>query len=350
MKKSSYNIIIQRENASLIFNSFMNSYVALSNTVCDSFKELAIDVFKKKYKTSYNKLCELGIIIPDTKDELAIIRYKNKIATFGSRELRVVVYPTQDCNLKCWYCYENHIPNTRMSREVSSGIVKYVKRAIENNSFDEFFITLFGGEPFTDFDTIAFPLLKELKELTEGGSKYFSCFFVTNASLIDESVISKLKLIKPHLQITLDGDKEHHDKIRTWKDGDKPTYDHILWVIHRLAEGIEGENFFITLRINYDNNTLPTIPEILDKIKDIERKKIFVHFERVWQTEGESTEQHRALLRAILRKFIKEGFCVNQGTFNGYPYSCPSDINNSIIINYDGTIHKCNGRTLSNST
>lgn len=180
--------------------------------------------------------------------------------------------------------------------------------------------------------------------------KKFSCFFVTNASLIDDDIIYKLKYLKPHLQITLDGDKEHHDKIRIWKDGNKPTFEHILWVIHRLSEEIEGENFFITLRINYDNSTLSGIPEILEKIKDIDRKKIYVHFERVWQTEGEATEQDIRLFKEILKSFIKEGFCVNQGTFRGFAYSCPADIYNSIVINYDGSIHKCNGRTLSSRT
>jgi putative regulatory protein len=117
-----------------------------------------------------------------------------------------------------------------------------------------------------------------------------------------------------------------------------------------FSQEIEGDNFSITLRINYDNSTLDGIPEILERIKDIDRKKIFVHFERVWQTENDSTEQTRDLLRNVMKRFIKAGFCVGQGTFRGYPYSCPSDINNSIVINYDGSIHKCNGRTLSSLT
>ncbi|WP_342979711.1 radical SAM/SPASM domain-containing protein [Bacteroides stercoris] len=350
MKKSNYNIIIRGEKASLIFNSFTNSYIALSNAVCDAFESLSIEDFKHKYENSYHKLCDNGVIIPKTKDELAIIRYRNKVATFGSRELRIVVYPTQDCNLKCWYCYENHVPHTRMKKDTICKIIKFVEKSINENSFDDFYITLFGGEPFIDFDTIAYPLLKHLKEVIEKAGKKFSAFFVTNASLINEDIINKLKILKPHLQITLDGNKEHHDKIRIYKDGNKPTYDHILWVIHRLSQEIEGDNFSITLRINYDNSTLDGIPEILERIKDIDRKKIFVHFERVWQTENDSTEQTRDLLRNVMKRFIKAGFCVGQGTFRGYPYSCPSDINNSIVINYDGSIHKCNGRTLSSLT
>lgn len=350
MKKSEYNIILRQDNASVIFNSFTNSYIALSKTVCDAFESLPVEEFKKKHEYTYLNLCKIGVIIPSSKDEMAIIRYKNKMAIFASRELRIVIYPTQDCNLKCWYCYESHIPHTLMKQDTINKIIKFVKNSIKENSFDDFYITLFGGEPFISFNTIAYPLLKSLKEIIESAGKHFSVFFVTNASLINESIISKLNEIKPHLQITLDGNKQYHDKIRIHKDGDKPTFDHTLWVLHKITQDVKGENFFITLRINYDNRTLEGIPEILEKIKDIDRKKIFIHFERVWQTENESTEHTKSTLKSIIKDFIKEGFCVNQGTFNGYPYSCPSDMNNSIVINYDGTIHKCNGRTLSNHT
>lgn len=160
-----------------------------------------------------------------------------------------------------------------MKKDTICKIIKFVEKSINENSFDDFYITLFGGEPFIDFDTIAYPLLKHLKEVIEKAGKKFSAFFVTNASLINEDIINKLKILKPHLQITLDGNKEHHDKIRIYKDGNKPTYDHILWVIHRLSQEIEGDNFSITLRINYDNSTLDGIPEILERIKDIDRKK-----------------------------------------------------------------------------
>lgn len=330
MKKSNYNIIIHQHNASLIYNSFTNSYIAFSNQICDDFQNLPIKDFKEMHDKHYQELCKLGCIIPDSKDELSIIRYRNKFAVFASRELRIVVYPTQDCNLKCWYCYENHIPHTRMRRETICKIIEYVRNSIDNNSFDDFHITLFGGEPFTDFETIAYPLLKGLKELVEKAGKHFHCFFVTNASLINNDIINKLKDIKPHFQITLDGDREHHDKIRIWKKGNKPTYDHILWVIHRLTQEIEGVDYFITLRINYDNRTLSGITEILDNIKDLDRKKVFVHFERVWQTESESTEKEKNLFKSIIKKFIEAGFCVDQGNFKGSPYSCPSDTVNSI--------------------
>lgn len=350
MKKSNYNIILYKENASLIYNSFTNSYLALSNKACQSFEFMSTEEFGKLYAHIYKKMYEIGIIIPEAMDELAIIRYKNKVATFGSRKLRIVVYPTQDCNLKCWYCYESHIPNTKMRPSTIERIVKYVTNSIKSNTFDEFYITMFGGEPFTDFDTIAYPLLDRVKKIVEKSGKKFTCFFVTNATLINSSIIQKLKSLHPHFQITIDGNKEQHNRIRVWKNGDKPTFNHILWVIHKLCKEIEGDNFFLTLRINYDNKTLCSLLDILEQINDLDRKKVYIHFERIWQTEKESTQEYKRLLKDILKKYIEAGFCVNQGTFRGFPYSCPSDINNSIVINYDGSIHMCNGRTLSKKT
>lgn len=82
MKKSRYNIIMRSKKASLIFNSFTNSYVALSNNVCNAFESLQVEEFENKYKVAYQNLCKLDVIIPDGRDELAIIRYKNKLATF----------------------------------------------------------------------------------------------------------------------------------------------------------------------------------------------------------------------------------------------------------------------------
>lgn len=349
MKKSIYNIWVTKANGAFVYNSFNNVYVAVSLKLCKDFESLDLDAFAHMHPAAFQQFKEVGIIIPKSMDELALIRYKNKKATFASRELRIVVYPTQDCNLKCWYCYENHVPNTRLTKKISGRIERFVSKEINKNSFDKLHVTFFGGEPLTDFNTIAYPLCKALKDKVEGVGKEFACFFVTNGSLIGEDTIGKLKEIQPNLQITIDGKKGQHDKVRIWKDKDKPTFEHIMWAIHKLTAEID-KRYFITLRINYDNKTLLGADEILEQIKDIDPKKIFIHFERVWQTMNDVDQEQIKLLLDTMTKFIKAGFAVNQGAFRGLPFSCPSEMNNTVVINYDGTIHKCNGRTLTAQT
>lgn len=349
MKKSNYNISVKRENGTLIFNSFTNNYVVLPNLVYHDFLQETIEDFLRIHPTAYKTLEENGMIIPNAKDEMALLEYKNKTAIYASRRQNIIVYPTQDCNLKCWYCYESHVPNTRMSEKVMENIIKFITLKLKENAFDELFVTFFGGEPLTDFNRIAFPLCVKLKGLVEKEGKTFSCFFVTNASLIQEDTIEKFKIIKPRLQITLDGNKERHNKVRIWKKTEAPTYEHIMWAIHRLAEEID-EDYFITFRINYDNDTLKGLLDVLNDIKDIQPQKLYVHFERVWQTIGSAGSEQKEEIKKIMLEFVKHGFCVDQGRFNGFPYACPSDAKSTIVVNYDGTIHKCNGRTLSKQT
>lgn len=159
-------------------------------------------------------------------------------------------------------------------------------------------------------------------------------------------MIEKFKEIKPKFQITLDGNREKHKKVRIWKKENKPTYDTIISNLHKIAQNVDAGNLSITLRINYDNQTLKNINEIIEDIKDIDRKKLFIHFERVWQTIPMVNDEQRALLKQTLRLFLNEGFIVNQGIFRTRSYACPAETLNYAIINYDGSVYKCNGRTL----
>ena len=143
MKKSTYNICVKKTTGAFFYNSFNNVYVATPTKLCADFENQDLEVFAHKYPSAFLKFKEAGLVIPESMDELALIRYKNKVATFASRELRIIVYPTQDCNLKCWYCYENHVPNTRLTDEISGRIEKFVSKEIDMNSFDKLHETFF---------------------------------------------------------------------------------------------------------------------------------------------------------------------------------------------------------------
>lgn len=346
MYKSNYNIFIPKENLVIGFNSFTNSFVALSSKLYNDFLLKEVNEFAEIHSQSYEKLKECGFVIPDSLNELNMIRYKNKIDTYNSRKYHLVIFPTQDCNLKCWYCYESHVKDSKMNPNIIRRVINNVEKNIENNTFDSLNLTFFGGEPLTDFDHIAYPLASEIKNKVEKVGKIFDCFFVTNASLITDQTIDQLKEIKPKFQITLDGNREHHNKVRKWKYTNEGTYDSIMMAIHKIVENIDNGNFLITLRINYDNNTLQGVKDILEDIKDIDRRKLFIHFERVWQTQSQVDDEQRSLLKNSLELFIKQGFIVNIGVFRVKNYSCPADTLSYPIINYNGAVYKCNGRTL----
>ena len=121
----------------------------------------------------------------------------------------------------------------------------------------------------------------------------------------------------------------------------------IIKAVKELAKKEELANFAITLRINYDNETLENLNELLNDLEGVDKTKLHVHFERVWQTAGSADNEQQTLLLNALRKFTEKGFVVDQGSFRQKNYSCPAESYNYAIINHDGTVHKCNGRTLT---
>ena len=354
MKQSAYNVFVQAKGAVLGFNTFRNQYLALSHEAYRALRTFETQGDSKelseRYPNIWTQLQHLGFIVEDDFDELALLRLSNKQECFASRHYHLMVYPTQDCNLCCWYCYENHVPNTRMSAEVCDSIVAYVQNLVEQNAFDSFRLSFFGGEPLLDFESIAYPLAQKIKQLVEDANKPFTSFFVTNGSLIDESIVDCLRKINPRLQITLDGNRDKHNQVRKWKMKGKPTYDKIIGALHALAKCDEIVPLGITLRINYDNKTLEKLPEILEDLEGIDKRKLCLHFERVWQTADCVDSSQRSRLLEVMRLFLANGYMVDHGVFRPKACSCPAETYSYAIVNYDGSVHKCNGRTLSANT
>ncbi len=54
-----------------------------------------------------------------------------------------VILPTLNCNFKCWYCIQDHIPSL-MTEEVISLVKRHIKYVIENLDLDTLHIEWFG--------------------------------------------------------------------------------------------------------------------------------------------------------------------------------------------------------------
>ncbi len=351
MKKSNYNLFIKQKGLMICFNSFTHTLLCVSNNVYEAFNILNESEFRNIYPKQHTAFIEGGFLISEDRNELDEIRLRHKIEAFTpSRNFNLMIFPTQDCNLKCWYCYETHVENSRMKEDIQENIIKFVEQKIKMNNLDSFHLSFFGGEPLLDFDKIAYPLSVKIKDICEKHNIKFTTFFVTNATLINEDNIYRIKSINPSFQITLDGYKPKHDKVRIQKNGISGSYDKIIKALHLISLNISDEyikpNRLATIRINYDNNTLRNIDNLVEDLKSLDKSKFVIHFERVWQTVDNVDEEQKKLLLHSMRKFIKAGFDVNTGNFKKSNVSCPAEKLDFLIINYDGYIYKCNGRDL----
>ena len=351
MKQSKYNIFIPVKGFTIVYNSFTDKFIGISHEVVKCLNEsTCLDIFCQNYRNVSDQLISLGMIVDDDFNELAILRTNHDMEVKHDKKLYVMIYPTQDCNLKCWYCYESHVAGSRMKEPVREATYNAIIKKLESREFESLLVGFFGGEPLTDFYNIAYPLSIQLKQVAEDKGIRFATFFVTNASLMDDKMINCLAEINPLFQITLDGTKEKHDKVRIWKKDNQGTYETIINAIKKISNSIKN-NFsddpVLTIRFNYDNQTLKNMDSLIADLDGTNKENVIIHFERVWQTRHLIDDEQRRLLTNAMKNFVKEGYMITHGVFRRKNVSCPADTYDFMIVNYDGKLYKCNGRTLT---
>jgi uncharacterized protein len=344
MKASYYNFFTEQGKSVICYNSLSTGMMVIPATFYRKYSSVSnIEELKNENETVYEAMLNNGFIIDDERNELAELRVGNKAAVFGDKTYHLTVLPTLDCNLKCWYCFEKHVPDSKMEQGMIDRIIKNIELRFENEEINNVQLDWFGGEPLLYFDENVYPLAMRLKNILEERKKRFSTFFVTNIVAVTDEMIPKLKEINPSFQITLDGDKQKHDKIRCRKKDKTGTYEHIINMIHKLTEEIDT---FIIIRINYDNQTLEHIENIIEDLIDIDRQKVKIHLERVWQTRAKDSE-FSSTINNTINLLLANDFRVSYLNFNRKAYSCMAEKLNRAAISYDGKVYRCTGRNFT---
>lgn len=338
MKISFYTYFIPKNENVICYNTLSDTIMLISKKTYDNFIATNLTDFGEKYPNVFKAFISNGFIINEDINELELIRKANYDIIHKSKYYHLVILPTIECNLRCWYCFETHVKG-RISDEIKKRIVKHVQKKIDKSEIDSIFLDFFGGEPLLNFTEDAYPLAKEVQKIMENNNLPFSTFFTTNGTLINKDIIDKLSEINPSFQITLDGCKERHDKIRFYKSNTKGSYEDIINSIHLINTNISNSK--MNIRINYDEQTLNRIDDILNDLKDLDRSRIEIHFERIWQIPGKV--ENRKLIDMI-NLFSLNGFHVSYLNWRKDSCACKADRKNEAAINYDGSVYKCTGR------
>jgi uncharacterized protein len=255
------------------------------------------------------------------------------------------INPTMNCNFKCWYCYETHIASSKMNKETIQSVIKFCENTIsENKDLKRFYLSWFGGEPLLQYQDVVLPLLKELSQLFAQHNIKFNSGFTTNGLLINQEMINSfLKYDVDQLQITLDGIKPVHDKIR-YISKNRGSYDEIISNIILLAQN----NLQVIVRVNCTEETLKGLDEIMSSFSNLDtniKKNISFTFHRVWQAEQKLEED----VSEYIKKYNGQNFNVSGVALDSFRDSCYADKRNQALINYNGEVFKCSARDFKSS-
>lgn len=341
MKASNYNIYVPVSNQVICFNTLQETFALLPFS---QYEQLIGGKINNLREDILLLLKENGCIVDDDINELELLEKEYDCSVSEKNPVySLTLLPSLDCNLRCWYCFERHIKGSHMTSLVQENIVKYISGILCQETIQHLDVELFGGEPLLYFEEELYPLLLKIKETAINMGKTTSFFFVTNATCIKRHHIPLFKELEAKFQISIDGYKDKHNEVKFDFKTKEPTYEKVLNIIHDLCNSYE--HCYINLRINYDNETLQYIPEVIKDIADIDRRKLGIHLERVWQTKR--NENSGDSLKEIIKLILGYGFTVSCMNLFRKSYSCKTSKHCQSIISYDGKVYKCSGRNFT---
>jgi uncharacterized protein len=176
------------------------------------------------------------------------------------RTLGLILMPTEKCNFRCTYCYEDFALG-----RMSSGLVAGVKSLITARApaLDELLLSWFGGEPLLALDIVE-DVQRHARALAERFPRMrVGTNMTTNAWRLSPDVFERLLALGiDDYQISFDGPPEHHDRRRVRKSG-RPTFER-LWQ-NVLAMRERPGPFKVRLRLHVDHENLEAMFPFVDR-------------------------------------------------------------------------------------
>lgn len=168
----------------------------------------------------------------------------------------VKFWVTNDCNLKCNYCYEGQNKAKKyMSKNVIDKAINYTLNYIKKLNTNDLIVSIHGGEPFLAFEIIEYIVNCFKREMDEN---HINISFATTTngtimnSKIKEFIIKDIK----NITFSIDGARETHDMNRQFKNGNGTHH-----IVLRNAKEILKYIPNMRIRTTFDSKSARTLYE-----------------------------------------------------------------------------------------
>jgi uncharacterized protein len=346
---SRFNALSQTDdNGVVLYNSYTGAITYFSEEekqeVLPSLKRAGTDTLENEIQEAlYNN----GFLVSSTVDEKKRAQFLHQ-SQHRTDMMHLVLMPTEACNFRCTYCYET-FERGNMNQKIINGLKTFVQEKAATLS--SLHISWFGGEPL-----IAFDVIKELSEsflsITKENNIDYSCDLVTNGYLLTKDVFQQLLSWNINqFMITVDGVGEVHDHRRHLTGGGK-TFDTVINNLLAIKE-VQG-SFDITIRTNFDEDTLPEASKLTQFLKNhfADDRRFGILFRPVGKWGGKNDDDLPVCSRTMANKkiweltdeAITEGFSMSSmitDTLMPSASVCYAAKPHSLVVGSDGQLYKC---------
>lgn len=189
------------------------------------------------------------------------------------RTKNITFVVTEACNLNCTYCYECHKTNRRMTKEVAKQAIDMIFNEELLNGYYDFetsksvIIDFIGGEPLLEIELMDY-IVEYFKfrafELDHPWATNYAINVTSNGVLYNDEKVLKFfdkNKGKANIGITIDGNKELHDKCRVFHDG-RGSYDIVEESVKKWIRTQQNSTTKITLcpeNVSYLNEAIKNV-------------------------------------------------------------------------------------------
>jgi uncharacterized protein len=284
MQPSIFNIRVplkQRDDVFLM-NTLTDAQLLVSADVAALLDRTTFDDLSDSQREAVELLSENGFFVSDYEtDRRNLNDYFHRVK-HSRDELHITVLTTLQCNFACGYCYQGDREDfnqfaDKMTLDTSARVAEWIERQLDRVRPAKFVMTFFGGEPLLNL-----PVLYDLAErtwtATQARGIKQSLSIITNGLLLTEEVVDRLQPFGLRgVKITLDGDRETHDRMRPLRGG-QGTFDRIIENIRKVAHRTH-----ISIGGNFDETSADSFPALLDFIskQDFADRLVKVNFKPI---------------------------------------------------------------------
>ncbi len=335
---------IEDGDCTILFNLQTETVLILKSDLARIVNEHkdSVDDLEALHPELYREMQQKSFLVPVGTDEVQTLVEGWQAADRDPRSFSMIVNPTLGCNLRCWYCYEEHDRMPLMKPDVLASICRLLERKAADPALRRLNVSFFGGEPLLGFQDVVMPLLTLAGRLSRERNLALTSNFTTNGVLLTDEKLDALEAVgltdPATFQISLDGNKDYHDRSRVGVN-QAPTYDII--VRHMVRAARRGHPVFA--RLNYTAGNAATFLDVLDDFRDQPQEvknRIQFNFQQIWQDQANDIRER---IDELKTHFRAAGFQVDSDRVSNRHY-CYADHENHVVVNYDGNLFKCTAR------
>jgi uncharacterized protein len=253
-------------------NTLTDAQVVVSNDVATLLDELEAGAPEPPLdspgeRDAMESLARNGFLVRSPASERAALESYFAELREDSSQLRVTVLTTLQCNFACDYCYQGEHadfgrPAEKMSLETAGQVAAWIARQVDEVQPRRLVLTFFGGEPLLNVPAML-DIAERCRRHAQARGVDQSVNIITNGLLLSPEIVSRMApLGLSGVKITLDGDRETHDRMRPLRGG-QGTFDRIIENVRRVAPMVE-----VTVGGNFDEATADRYPALLDFLRE----------------------------------------------------------------------------------